>query len=73
MNIKKTLFLSLILTCCPVLAGANQLAIAIVGEAQRIASVEKTLLEPFFEATGIKVQVIAVTQQDGADAAALLQ
>jgi len=73
MNTKKSLILSLILTCCPVLVCAEQLAIAVVGDAQRVASVEKTLLTPFSEATGIDIRVIAVAHQDGADAAALLQ
>ncbi|MDG2404083.1 MAG: extracellular solute-binding protein [Paracoccaceae bacterium] len=73
MKTKKSLVLSLILACSPVWVAANQLSIAVVGDAQRIASVEKTLLEPFSKATGIKVQVIAVTQQDSADTPALLQ
>ena len=73
MKTKKSLILSLILTCCPVLVCAEQLAIAVVGDAQRVASVEKTLLTPFSEATGIDIRVIAVAHQDGADAAALLQ
>jgi spermidine/putrescine-binding protein len=73
MNTKKSLLLSLILIFCPFLVCAEQLAIAVVGDAQRVASVEKTLLTPFSEATGIKIRIIAVPTQDGTDAATLLQ
>ena len=70
---KNSFVIALILNCLPVAASAEQLVLGIIGDADRIAYLENTLLQPFTKSTGITVAISAIPEQEGADEVALLQ
>ena len=70
---KKSFVFGLILSCLPVAASAEQLVLGIIGDADRIAYLEKTLLQPFTKTTGITVAISTFSEQEGADEVTLLQ
>ena len=67
-----TLLLSFLLTALPIQAQTEQISVAVVGDADRMALVQNALVMPFTKATGIAVKLTAIAPQDAADEAVLL-